>query len=69
MSGHDTELGQIDPVVRIYTRIELGGGPATHPCPRELTISVPRSYVNSGTVFNLGTLNLAQMPGNTRKCI
>uniref|UniRef100_A0A914UYL9 Uncharacterized protein n=1 Tax=Plectus sambesii TaxID=2011161 RepID=A0A914UYL9_9BILA len=75
VQGSENEVSDIDPVLKIYTNCEDTTlmGVLAKPCQRKIKMTIPDSYINSGTTvtnwFDVGVMNM-QLKQNDeeRKC-
>ncbi|KHN88830.1 Transthyretin-like protein 5 [Toxocara canis] len=70
LSGHTDETTPIDPKLNIYHDCNDGA----KPCQREISITIPDSYISNGKVakkiYDAGTIELAGVfAGEKRDCV
>uniref|UniRef100_F1LFY5 Transthyretin-like protein 5 n=2 Tax=Ascaris TaxID=6251 RepID=F1LFY5_ASCSU len=70
LSGHETEITNIDPKLNVYHDCN----DENTPCLKKFSIMIPDSFITEGEkpkkVFDAGTLNLAgKFSGETRDCL
>uniref|UniRef100_A0A914UY06 Uncharacterized protein n=1 Tax=Plectus sambesii TaxID=2011161 RepID=A0A914UY06_9BILA len=75
VQGSENEVSNIDPVLKIYTNCNdrTLWGTLAKPCQRKIKMTIPDSYINSGTTvtnwFDAGVMNMElKQNDEERKC-